>query len=68
MLYRDSRRLIAHNNELWDGDRCEAGLALLPVTDDDVRRDINHLLVHHQQRDLPPERPKAAKKKKEASK
>ena len=61
-------RLITNNTELWDGDAYDGPTTPLPASDEDVRRDINRLLILHHQRDLPPERPKAASKKKEATK
>jgi hypothetical protein len=64
VLQLSSLRFIVEDGELWDGCACLGEFIPLSVTDSDVRRDINALLVNHQQRDLPPEKPKAKPRKK----
>lgn len=57
-------RLIAANGMLYDGSEplAEEGV-LLPCTDAQVRRDIDALLTKHNQRELPPVKPKKLTKK-----
>lgn len=60
-LTKTTNRLIAHGNQLWDSSEPigESGLlTLLPATDAQVRQDIEALLTTHNQRDLPPAKPK----------
>ena len=64
MLKLSPNRFIVEDGELWDGCTHMGEFIPLPATDTDVRRDINALLIDHQQRDLPPEKPKAKPRKK----